>query len=191
MSLIHRAIRIFELPQSETPMRTSVRLARSGAVVVAVVLGLAAVPAHAVSCFGFSCAGHDPVVYNCSVTSTTTATAFSGSTAMATLWNRFSSNCKSNWGRAQLTPAALNLGYKAYVTISTQHDSHNFFESMCFPGPDNTGALTEGCIGYATGGFGGSSVFWSDMVDGTNLATAVVEVFDASGHSIATAAVSQ
>ena len=52
---------------------------------------------------------------------------------------------------------------------------------MCYPGPSNTGQLIEDCSGamlHATG-------FWyTDMVDGTNVTGAAVNVYDTHGNFI-------
>jgi hypothetical protein len=61
------------------------------------------------------------------------------------------------------------------------------FGKLCYPGPGNTGDLTE----YCTGTYGGGSVAYSDMVDGTNLATAYAYVYNAVGRLIATLSISQ
>jgi hypothetical protein len=126
------------------------------------------------SCYGYWCHGHDPIVYNCSVSSTR-----STSDGLMTLWNRYSANCNANWGRAQLSASARNAGYTLQVGIFTV-DSHGQGEWMCYPGPSDTGSLAE----YCNGSYGGSLVLYSDMVDGTNLASAEAFVFNSSGQEI-------
>ena len=157
---------------------TAIRLLTSGLLASALVLGLAVTSANAAvtaqaqlgvaaTCYGFTCHGHDPVKYGCSISSTT-----STSDNLVTLWNRYSASCNANWARAQLSPVALLLGDSMEVQVSTT-DSHGSFEYMCYPGPSDTGQLQE----YCTGHYGGSSAAYTDMVDGTNLATATAYVF--------------
>jgi hypothetical protein len=58
-------------------------------------------------------------------------------------------------------------------------DSHGLSERMCYPWNDNTGYLTEQCIGTLhVGSVGYDGVAWSDMVDGTNLTTAYICIYD-------------
>jgi hypothetical protein len=56
-------------------------------------------------------------------------------------------------------------------------DSLGKYEYMCYPGPGNTGSLTEYCSGAT---YDGSLWIYSDMVDGTNTATARVFVYTCS-----------
>jgi hypothetical protein len=133
--------------------------------------------ASASTCFGYSCHGHDPVVYGCSASSTTTAYASVSGTAVAEVQNRYAGNCNSNWVRGALTSAGVSRGYWIVVDVSTV-DSHGTSEYMCYPGPNNTGALNEYCSGST---YGGNTTFiYSDMVDGTNTATARVFVYTCS-----------
>ncbi len=59
---------------------------------------------------------------------------------------------------------------------------------MCYPGPDNTGQLVEGCSGAA---YGGSSTAWTDMTDGTNITYSDIYVYDRYGNFLAQGVVSQ
>lgn len=147
------------------------------ATLVLVLLGTA-VPAAAASCSGYSCHGHDPSVYGCSATSTTTANAFDSDNAIvAVIQNRYSSGCNANWARGWLTSTGVARGYKIYVEIDTT-DSKGSTESLCYPGPSNTGNLIEDCSGWPSGGAGGSTTpVFSDMSDGTNVTRAWVHVF--------------
>jgi hypothetical protein len=128
----------------------------------------------AATCFGYGCHGHDPVIYNCAVASTTTT-----SDGLMTLQNRYSSNCNANWARAELSASALGAYDTLEVAVTTS-DSHGQTETMCYPGPSNTGNLIENC----TGSFGGSGFAYTDMVDGTNLTTAEAIVLNSSGQQI-------
>jgi hypothetical protein len=163
--------------------QTVFRLLASGTMAATLALGLTAAAAGAAvttgaqpaitrTCHGYSCHGHDPVRYRCSVSSTT-----STSDHLVTLWNRYSFNCNANWGRARLKPVALLLGDRMQVFISTT-DSKGKFESMCYPGPSDTGHIEEDC----TGAYRGSLPAYTDMVDGTNVAWATVLVYN--GNSV-------
>jgi hypothetical protein len=134
-----------------------------------------ALPANAASCYATSCAGHDPTTHGCAATSTT---SYSGS--LATVWNRYSAACDSNWVRGQLTSTALRAGDTTSISISTT-DSQGNDEFMCWPGLTNDqGGPIELCSGIL---YGGSSIAYSDMVDGTNKTYATVDVFD-SGYDL-------
>lgn len=141
---------------------------------VGVVTAVPANAAPALSCSGFSCHGHDPVLYGCSVLSTKTV-----SDGLMTLQNRFSGNCDANWARAELSAVALGAHDSLEVAITTK-DSHGQTETMCFPGPSNTGNLVENC----NGSFRGSGFAFTDMVDGTNLTTAEAIVLNSGGQQI-------
>ena len=159
-------------------MRRIHRFLASGLVTVSLTIAgtVASVsPAQAAGCFGFSCHGHDPNVEGCSVASTTQS-----SSSLAIVQNRFSSNCKSNWARGALTQTGLNNGDGIQVIIETQ-DSQGHFEFMCFPGPNNTGALIENCSGAL---YRSTTFAFTDMVDGTNITEAFVDVFDRNGNFI-------
>jgi hypothetical protein len=110
-----------------------------------------------------------------------------GNTQVATLWNRYSSNCNANWARVQLTSAGLSAGDSFIVSIQTT-DSKGAGEFMCFPGPSNTGQMIEDCSEIQ---YGGSLPAYTDMVDGTNLTTATLYVYDSSGAVIARYGASQ
>ncbi len=96
-----------------------------------------------------------------------------------TLWNRYSSGCRSNWARAQLSSAAVGAGYKLQIAIATK-DSRGVNEYICYPGPSNTGLTYVAC----TSSYTGSSIIYGDMVDGTNLTQAFAEVFNSAGALI-------
>jgi hypothetical protein len=135
-----------------------------------------ATTAVAAGCYATNCAGHDPTTHGCSATSTTTTSG-----ALATVWNRYSAGCDANWARGQLTSAALNAGDTMQVMIFTVDRDHNT-ERMCWPSPDNDqGYSDEFCNGY----YGGSSIAYTDMVDGTNVTQAYVMVFNSSGDVLA------
>lgn len=142
-----------------------------------------------VGCQGWLCAGLDPAVtVGCSVTSTTTTNAVYKGTSVVTLWNRYSSNCIANWARAQLTSAGRSGGDSIQLEIETT-DSQGTDEFMCYPGnTSNQWTLNEGCNGYT---YSGSLAAYTDMVDGTNITTVTVIVYDANGNQITTASVNQ
>ena len=141
-------------------------------------MGVSATPASAATCSGYSCAGHDPVNAGCSASSTKTTTG-----TYATVWNRYSSGCNANWARAQLTSAAFNAGDSMLIVVTTT-DSRSQSESMCYPGPSDTGQLNEYC--YSGQYYSGSSAAYTDMVDGTHVAQAFAYVYDAGLNLIAT-----
>ena len=147
--------------------------------------------AQAAGCSGYSCHGRDPIAEGCSATSTVAANASAGGVTYATLWNRYSAGCNANWGRAQLTSAALNAGDTMYILASTS-DSRGSFEDMCWPATDNSaGDLVESCTNYPNSGYGGSSIAYCDMVDGTNATFAYVFVYNRSGQEVASAIAEQ
>ncbi len=137
---------------------------------------ITASPAYAASCYATNCAGHDPTTHGCTVSSTTTTNG-----ALATLWNRYSYVCDANWARAQLTTAALNAGYSMEISIDTIDRAHNS-ESMCWPSPDNDQGFSDE---FCTGSYGGSSIAYTDMVDGTDATQAYVIVLNSSGDFVA------
>jgi len=148
--------------------------------VVAAVLGSVGLAAFATpaiaTCNGFSCHGRDPSIQGCAATSTTES-----SDTLAIVQNRFSQGCKANWARGALTQTGIHNGDKIQVIIQTT-DSQGNFEKMCFPGPNNTGQLQELCF---AGMFYQSTTFaFTDMVDGTNVAAAIVNIYDSSGTFI-------
>ena len=122
------------------------------------------------------------MIYNCSVSSTVTVPVSYNGTRVATLYNRYSHYCNANWGRAQLTTAGYDAHDSFLVEISTT-DSLNKSEIMCFPGPSNTGGTMEGC----TGTYAGNQAAYCDMVDGTHVTSAFIQVFDSSGNLITSA----
>jgi hypothetical protein len=146
----------------------------------AVGLSAASVPAaRASTCYGFSCHGHDPIAYGCPVSSTVTTYG-----VLATVWNRYSAVCKANWVRAQLTPAAIAAGDQWMIEISTI-DSKGYSEDMCeWTSQDNLGYIDEQCsslLSPADSGY--ASTWYSDMVDGTNITTASVIIYQPTGAS--------
>lgn len=151
--------------------------------------------ASAATCFGASCAGHDPALYNCSATHTVSAVAQVNGVTLATVENRFSSGCDSNWGRAQLSAAGLQAGDSLVVDVFAL-DRNGVNEYMCYPGPSNTGRTQESCtctnLSFCPSGtYHGSSWAYTDMVDGKNVATARVFVYNSSGQWITQAEASQ
>ena len=144
------------------------------------------------ACSGYSCHGLDPTAQACGVTSTAGPVyAVTNGVTYATLWNRYSFGCNANWARAQLSAASVSAGYRLYAYVYTS-DSRGSFEYMCWPGiPNNACALSESCAGFPNAGYGGSSVVYTDMVDGTNVTYANVIVLDTAGHTVAAVSVSQ
>jgi hypothetical protein len=165
-------------------MKFFTRIGTSLAMIVAT-LGVAvcstSTPAAASTCSGSTCVGRDPVTYGCAATSTKTATAFIGSDAVATVWNRYSLGCNANWARGQLTA----LGVSRHYTIQVRVWVNAPYQSMCFPGPSNTGSSQENC--YPLPGYGGSSMVYTDMVDGSYKTYAAVNVYD--GNNLVASAV--
>jgi len=125
-------------------------------------------------CSGYYCHGHDPMIYACTVSA---SAGYSDS--LATLWNRYSANCNSNWGRAQLSSSALQAGDSIRVSISTD-DSKGNNEFYCAPGLSNSGYLTE----YCTAWYAGPDIIFSDMTDGTNVTFAAAYVYNSTGQQI-------
>jgi hypothetical protein len=152
-------------------------------------VGVSAAPASAAGCYGYTCHGYDLYHFGCTYTSSTTADAVSGGVRLATVYNRYSGGCKSNWAEAVLSPAAINAGDKMVIGIWTT-DSKGNYEEMDYPGPSNTGALTE-LWNSSYGYYGGSASAYGDMVDGTNVTYAFVNVYDRNGKLIASAYASQ
>lgn len=150
------------------------------------VIAVGAPSASAATCKGDTCAGHDPNVYGCGRSSSTSANAASGGHTLATLVNWYSSGCNSNWSQGTLTSYAVSQHDTEIITIDTS-DSDGY-EFMCYPGPDNTGSDTEDCYGY---GYGGSATAWTDMVNGTDVTYSVIYVYNSSGTEIAQASTSQ
>lgn len=172
-------------------MKVTARVAQAGAVLgVATVLTLGgtAPPATATTttCYGYTCHGHDPGRYGCVVTSTKVATVYQGTTPIATLENRYSYGCNANWAQAQLTSTAINWGYRITVCVDTT-DSRGSFEQMCAPTayPDS-GALQE-----PPEPCGSSGPLSTDMVDGTDITTTTLTVFDSTCSLVAQARISQ
>jgi hypothetical protein len=149
-----------------------------------------AAPASAAGCSGVTCIGHDPDVEGCASSSITSAAAYSGSTKLANLWNKFSAACDANWSSAQLTSAAINSGDRLFVEITTI-DRNGNEDFMCYPGPDNTGNTLESCWGYPNYGYCCAGYPYTDMVDGYRVTQSEVDVMDADGNLIATAKTTQ
>jgi hypothetical protein len=126
-------------------------------------------PAAAASCFGYPCHGKDPINAGCAASDSKTVTGHYGK-----ITNYYSGGCKANWASGSVTLAGVN--YVMEVVITTT-DSRGSSESMCFPGPSDTGALHEYCyiddFNYTYG--------YSDMVDGSNVTAASVYVYRGDG----------
>lgn len=102
------------------------------------------------SCFSTGCFNQDPFQENCSVTSSSTKTITDQfGTALATITNAFSSGCDANWAEG-----SLSNGVGLRLTISTSGES-----TLCEPS-DCTSTL-----GFA-------NFAWTNMVNGTNVASA-------------------
>jgi hypothetical protein len=143
-------------------------------------IGISAAPASAAGCYAGTCQGHDPSAYGCSTDSITGPVyVYSGSTRLATLYNRYSIGCKANWATAQLTSAAISAGDRIYVSIKTTVGTLEF---MCYPGPSNTGNRLEDCSGFPDNGYNGPYQAYTDMVDGTYWTVAVVCVYNAGNQ---------
>jgi hypothetical protein len=168
--------------------RPAALMGAAAALTMLVTVGISTSSANATTgCHANGCGGYDPVVMGCSVTSTTSQVG-----ALATVWNRYSFGCDSNWARAQLTAAAVAAGDTMWVSIDT-FDSTNNEESICwpnYPSQNNTGDTDEFC-NDTTGPYGGSSVVYTDMVDGTDATNASVAVFDAQFDLLAVYTVDQ
>lgn len=170
--------------------RTAHSIAVTLLIAALVPLGLtvSAGSASAASCSGYSCHGLDP-----SGRCTDTASAWKNVTindpldpeAVAILYNKYSKPCNSNWAWASLTPEGYNAGLSMVVIITTL-DSHGNLESMCYPGPGNTGHLNEYCYNY---NYRGTLPAYTDMVDGTHVTQAYAYVYGDGGALIASAEV--
>jgi hypothetical protein len=149
-------------------------------------IGASAAPASAASgCYGYSCHGYDLYHFGCTYSSTVSAAAADpvSGVILAYVYNRYSAGCNANWSEAQLTPA----GYAAGDTISvlTTTDSGSQTEDMYAPASDdNRGLLVE----QPSGVWKGSASIYTDMVDGTNLASSYVEVYHGNSPAAAAAA---
>jgi hypothetical protein len=142
-------------------------------------VGLASAPkASAAPCYGLSCAGYDPSTTGCNQYYSTSKQA--GGT-WATVVNWYSTGCNANWAQAWLSSAAIARGYTMRVEITTMDSNKpSQHELMCYPSNlSNSGQKTEYC---PPGDFySGTGPAYTDMVDGTNVTTATVYVFDALG----------
>jgi len=165
-------------------------IAAGGLVIVAPAMSASASP----TCHGYTCHGHDPVVYGCAVSSQKFAYYYSGRTLMATLTNEYSYQCNANWVQGQLSKYAVALGWNFAITLTTS-DSKGYLESMCWSGPasdNNTGNLEEFCDPQVPP-FADSSTnpAWTDMVDGTNYTYGGMQIDDAYGNKITIIAANQ
>jgi hypothetical protein len=124
-------------------------------------------------CQGSSCAGRDPALTGCNQYPVIRQpTPVMDQLGLVTLRIWSSATCNAKWAQAILSPTALADGYYLSVNIDTT-DAAGTDEFMCFPGPSNTGLTHEGCgVPY----YKGSDYAYTDMVDGTNTATAEVDV---------------
>lgn len=130
-------------------------------------------PANAAGCYGYSCHGLDPGVAQCAVSSKTYSYM-----SEAVVHNYYSKACNANWASAGFTQQGYNDGDSMAVVITTT-DSQGHLESMCYPGPSNTGNLNEFCYNY---NYRGTSPAYTDMVDGTNVTQAIAYIFDYQGN---------
>lgn len=167
-------------------MAAALTLALTVGAVTAASARVAAPPAPSapasLTCHGASCVGHDPRTYGCAVSYTTER-----GNGFATVWGRFSNNCDSKWARGQLTPQSLRLHRTMVVYIITTN-AIGTREFMCFPTLfANLGESTEPCIPSPPFRYyGGSSVAFTDMVNGHKGAIAEVTVFDRFGDPVDT-----
>jgi hypothetical protein len=175
----------------EVMRKSASRRIGSGVVAAVLTLGLttgavtAAGPSAlaSVTCHGASCVGHDPRIYGCSVSHTT-----EHGNGFATVWGRFSNNCDAKWARGQLTPQSLRLHRTMVVVIGADVDR----EFMCFPTLfPNLGESQEPCVPSPPFHYyGGSSIAFTDMVNGHLQANAAVVVYDANNNPVDTIEVS-
>lgn len=151
---------------------------------LAAVTVASATPANAAGCYSTGCHGYDPNVKSCTVSSQKSLNFYSGRTVMATLTNKFSIACDSNWAQAQLTQYAVNLGWNFRVYIDTT-DSNGQGEAMCYDGLgsySNTGWLVENCFHNPAFQDNWTNATWTDMVDGTHITYSYLELYDAHGN---------
>jgi hypothetical protein len=138
-------------------------------------------PAFAASCSGGGCVGHDPYLYGCAVTSTTSATYTSGA-AQATIVNKYSFGCNANWAEASLNAAARSAGWQIQESVWDYNAAQTgTLAEACFPSNfNNSGQSWETCNGlYYNGSTGWPA--WTDMVNGSYFTKAPMSVFNASG----------
>lgn len=136
--------------------------------------------ASAATCYGTSCHGLDPSITQCDqYYSTPNTTSFDG----ATLTNWYSTGCNANWALGYLSAADQNSGYSFQLYIYTT-DSTGAYEFMCYPSTDsNSGFYNEPCDdGY----YNGSVNAYTDMVDGTNVTYAQLDLYDGNGDYLGT-----
>jgi hypothetical protein len=150
-------------------------------------LTVSAGSASAANCSGYSCHGLDPSG-RCTDTASKWRYATIGGVLdpepVAILYNKYSKSCNSNWAWAALTPEGRYAGLSMVLFITTS-DSRGNLESMCYPGPSNTGNLNEYCYNY---NYTGTLPFYTDMVDGTHVTQAYLYIYDASTGALLTSA---
>lgn len=166
----------------------AVMLAVSGLAIVA-----QAAPANASpTCYGINCAGHDPNVYSCTVSSQVSKSYYSHQTPVVTLTNKYSIKCNANWSQAQLSQYAVNLGWNFMVVTFTNDGTNEF---MCWNGPgspNNTGRSVEDCPpGLPPFNDSFTSPAWTDMVYGAHITSSELDVYDAHGNPITTLQLTQ
>jgi hypothetical protein len=167
----------------------SLRIAAGSMLIAGLVpvgLSLTSTTASAASCSGYSCHGLDPAG-RCTDTSDNIVIAKVNDPldprALAVLHNKYAKGCNSNWAWAVLTSEGYADG-DSFVVLITTTDSRGNLESMCYPGPDSTGALNEYCYESTYRGTAGA---YTDMVDGTNVTQAYVYVYASDGSLVASA----
>lgn len=129
-------------------------------------------PALAAPCWAALCAGHDPYKKGCKDSDHKTVTGKYG--VITNYYSGGSSGCRANWARAHVTPAGLDYAAYAVVVITTT-DSNGKQESMCYPGPSDTGKLNEYCYQNLYG------LGWTDMVDGSKVTEAELYLYSGPG----------
>ena len=152
------------------------------------ITAMGAAPARAGTvCDGSSCAGLDWTGI-CSDTSDTPSVLAKVNDPLdprtvAVVQNHYSGDCHANWAWAALTQAGYDDG-DTMVVIIEGIDRQGHLESMCYPGPSNTGAPNEYCYANA---YRGTLPAYTDMIDGINVTQAFVYVYDLNGKLIASA----
>jgi hypothetical protein len=176
--MIITSILAWQLSDKYLPMR---RLSMGvAAIIVLAGLGVAGASGTAVAsaapCSGPKCAGLDPYTTGCSKYSGSKTENLDNYVQLAVM---SSDGCNAKWAEAALSSSALAVGDRLVVSISTT-DSLGIGEFMCYPGTSADGGSAETCDGFY-GGPRGSAAVHTDMVDGTNAATADVEVYNGAG----------
>jgi hypothetical protein len=171
----------------KSPRKT---IAGLGATVLAT-LGVIATagPAAAASCSGSSCAGHDPVVYNCPVAAIDKKVEDvydQGGSWIASVSNNYSATCNANFTRGQLTTLAAEAGDSIVIEAATKFGPS---EDVFYPSNyNNSGRASEPWNGTY---YSGTAVAWTDMVDGTNQVWSTITVYDRNHNRIASLPVVQ